>query len=54
VVIKGSERYIVRQVNLLEGLLLGTQVNNRRVTQTTVDTLRGVTCTSVEISGMTR
>jgi len=53
-VIKGSERYIVRQGNLSEGSLLRTQVNNRRVTQTSADTVQGVTRTSVEISGMPR
>ena len=52
-VTKGSERYIVRQDNLLEGLLLGTQVNNREVTQTAAETLRDMMRTSVKILSMT-
>ena len=52
-VIKGSQRYMVRQGNLLERLFLRAQVNDGRVTRPYVDTLRGVTWSSVEISGMT-
>jgi len=52
-VTKGSEIYIVRQGNLSEGLLLGTQVNDGRVTRTSTETLQVVMRISVEISGMT-
>jgi len=51
-VTKGTKRYIVREGNLLEGLLLRTQVNNRRVTGISADTLQDVMRTLVEILGM--
>ena len=54
VVTKGRERYIVRQSNLSEGLVLETRVNIRRVTRSSAETLQGVRWTSVDISCMTR